>query len=302
MIEDDTTRTGHRVPEAVRALDAGVGDLLDTSLIGLDAAAARESLIALSRLRARIDTLTLRAAATADDLRVGEDSGAVSTGAWWAYATQQVRRTAHHQVALGHALEDRWTRVGAAAAAGTANLDQVGVIVHALDDLPDDLPPDVVVQAEEHLVDLARVHDAKTLRILGRAILEHLAPEITEDHERTRLEAEEAKARQKMRLTLSSDGHGSVHGRFTIPEAQGAMVEKALWALASPRHRAAVEHKNPEGADATVPTVPTVPTRRTPPGSGAPRPTSSAPRSASSSRPSPPRTSPRPGRWTPPSS
>ena len=174
---------------------------------------------------------------------------------------------------------------------GAANLDQVGVIVRALDELPDDLPPDLVVQAEEHLVDLARTHDAKTLRILGRAILEHLAPQIAEDHERRKLEAEEARARQKMRLTLSSDGHGSVHGRFTIPEAQGAMFEKALWALASPRHRAAVENKDcDDGREERLL------------GRADPPRTSSAPRSASSSRPSPPRTSPRPGRWTPPSS
>ena len=35
------------------------------------------------------------------------------------------------------------------------------------------------------------------------------------------------------------DGHGKLHGRFTIDSAlTGAMLKKALFAFAAPRHRA----------------------------------------------------------------
>ena len=41
------------------------------------------------------------------------------------------------------------------------------------------------------------------------------------------------------RLTLWDDGHGQVHGRFTIDTLTGAMLKKHLYALAAPKHLAA---------------------------------------------------------------
>ena len=35
------------------------------------------------------------------------------------------------------------------------------------------------------------------------------------------------------------DGHGKVHGRFTLDTLTGAALKKALLALAAPKHRAA---------------------------------------------------------------
>ena len=37
---------------------------------------------------------------------------------------------------------------------------------------------------------------------------------------------------------MYSDGHGKVHGRFTLDSLTGAMLKKALFAFAAPRHRA----------------------------------------------------------------
>jgi len=37
---------------------------------------------------------------------------------------------------------------------------------------------------------------------------------------------------------MYEDGHGRVHGRFTVDSLTGAMLTKALYALAAPRHRA----------------------------------------------------------------
>src|SRR6478609_11111578 len=52
---------------------------------------------------------------------------------------------------------------------------------------------------------------------------------------------EEAKAAQACRLTMSDDGHGKTHGRFTLPTAQAAMLKKYLLALAAPKHLAATQ-------------------------------------------------------------
>ena len=37
---------------------------------------------------------------------------------------------------------------------------------------------------------------------------------------------------------IYDDGHGKVHGRFTLPTFEGAALKKALHAIAAPRHRA----------------------------------------------------------------
>ena len=40
---------------------------------------------------------------------------------------------------------------------------------------------------------------------------------------------------------MTRDGHGKVHGKFTLSALHGAMLEKALFAIAAPKHRAAID-------------------------------------------------------------
>ena len=61
------------------------------------------------------------------------------------------------------------------------------------------------------------------------------APEVGEAHEARELEREEAAAAASTRFTMSEDGHGKVHGRFTMSSLHGAMLKKALLALAAPK-------------------------------------------------------------------
>ena len=75
--------------------------------------------------------------------------------------------------------------------------------------------------------------------MLGRHVLDVVAPEVAEEHERRLLEDEERRARERTRLTMSEDGHGLVHGRFSIPALHASMLRKALLGLAAPRHQAA---------------------------------------------------------------
>ena len=44
---------------------------------------------------------------------------------------------------------------------------------------------------------------------------------------------------------MVDDGHGKTHGRFTIPTLHGAILKKALLAIAAPKHRAAVDGHAP---------------------------------------------------------
>ena len=99
----------------------------------------------------------------------------------------------------------------------------------------------VVEQAEKHLVDCADGFDAKHLKVLGRHVLTVVAPapEVGEAHEAKLLEDEERRAAEKTRLTFASDGHGMVHGRFSIPTLHGAMLAKAIQALTWARQESA---------------------------------------------------------------
>ena len=63
---------------------------------------------------------------------------------------------------------------------------QADVIARALDDLPTDARADVVAEAEAErvLVEHAATFTPKELRVLGRGILDVVAPDIGEEQER----------------------------------------------------------------------------------------------------------------------
>ncbi|GAW49587.1 HNH nuclease [Nocardioides sp. PD653] len=197
------------------------------------------TLIACTELEARVAELKLRVAAHADEAAVGEASGATSTAVWWAHATNQTRREAIRQMSLATALSNGHEPVRVALAAGDVLVEQAQVIVRAVEQLPADLDQTLVERAEAHLVAEARHHDAKTLRILGRRLFEVVAPEEADAREAKILGREEAEAAASLRLTMAEDGHGRVHGRFTLDTLTGAMLKKALLAIAAPQHQAA---------------------------------------------------------------
>ena len=145
---------------------------------------------------------------------------------------------------LAAALDTDRERVREALAAGDILLDQASVIVDAVEALPTDLVDrELLEQAEHELVRLAAEHDAQALKILGRRILDILAPEIGEAHEQRELERDEKRAAQRTRFTMSDDGHGASHGRFTLPTAQAEMLRKQLMAIASPRRPGPTDHE-----------------------------------------------------------
>jgi len=168
MATDDRTRTGHPVPDTVRALGGAVADLAERPLFGLDADATREALLEIADLESRLGAYKLAVAAHADQVRVGSDTGVTSTGVWWAVATRERRRTMAGLVKLAVALDTRWHRVQTALGGARMNLEQAHVIVAALSDLPDDLDADLVDRAEELLVGYAALHDPSDLQRLGR--------------------------------------------------------------------------------------------------------------------------------------
>ena len=159
------------------------------------------------------------------------------------------------------------------------HVEQAEVILNALADLPDDLDPDLADQAEAHLLEQAQHFDAKALKVLGRRILDVIDPDAADAHEATLLDKEERDAAAATRLVMYDDGHGKVHGRFTLDTLTGAALSKALHAIAAPKHQAS----------------------QGPSGNGDPPPSGSGRRSPSTSAATRPSASPRPAASTPPS-
>ena len=233
----------------VERIDAALDEGHAASLIGLDQAATANLLRGLAQVSSRLDALTATVLAHATQVRVEETNGATTTATWWSDATNRTRATAHREVKLAVALT-RFTALAEALAEGRVNTEQAHAITRALSDLesdgPADLEPVVVEQAEKHLVDCADGFDAKHLRVLGRHVLTVVAPEVGEAHEAKLLEDEERRAAEKTRLTFASDGHGMVHGRFSIPTLHGAMLAKAIQALTwATQDPAEVRQSNP---------------------------------------------------------
>jgi hypothetical protein len=249
----------HQVDRGIAAVDEVLSGLGEVSLLGLDAEAAGVSLVALARLEARVAELRLRVLAHGAEVAVERTCGATTTATWFAHATRTTVRASRRAAFFAEAL-GRYEVLRVGMAAGGVNLEQGEVIVRALDALPADVATWVRVEAEQALVDLAARHDAQQLRVLGERILHVVAPEVGEAHEAKQLADAEAAAEKATTLSLTPDGAGKVHGRFTIPELHAGMLRKFLMSLV-------VSHQDPAtGAvgDPTDLTDPTDPARPEP--------------------------------------
>lgn len=202
------------------------------------------ALVALADARSRLDALTVRLLAAADD--VGEAHGLRDAAAWVAVETRTTRRAARQDLALGRGLAQHESVAGALAA-GTLRTEQAKVIVEAVDALPKKVPTETRDEARRVLLELAGQHDAKDLKQIGKRILDVVAPELGESHEAKKLAEEEARAAATVTLTITDDGEGRCHGGFTVPSHIGKMLKRHLLALANPARHDEARLKDDEG-------------------------------------------------------
>src|SRR4051794_3810050 len=214
----------HRVSVAVAHAHAEIDAVADASVWSMEPAETTATLVEITRLRAQVAELEARVAEHADDETVDA----------WAHRTRQTKPAVLGQVKLGQALVTRG-HVRDALAAGDLVLEQARVIVTALDQLPGDLDTTLVDKAERHLVAAGREHTAPTLRILGKRLMDVVAPDLADEYEAKQLAREEADAMLATRLEMWEDGHGKCHGRFTVPSLHGAALKKMLLAIAAPK-------------------------------------------------------------------
>ena len=219
-----------QVDRGIAVIDEVLSGLGEVSLLGLDQDATGVSLVALARLEARVAELKHRVLAHGAEVAVEQTCGATTTATWFAHATRTTVRASWRAAFFAEAL-GRYEVLRTGMAAGGVNLEQGEVIARALDAIPAEVPSWVRVEAEQALVELAARHDAQHLRVLGERILSIVAPEVGEAHEAKQLAEAEAAAERATTLSLTPDGTGRVHGRFTIPELHAGMLRKVLMTL-----------------------------------------------------------------------
>jgi hypothetical protein len=225
----------HPVSSVVASVRAELGSVAGTRVWSMPPEELGSTLVEVTRLQAQVSQLQLRLLAQAERVGVGQEVGATSAANWLAHQTRTTRPAVHRAARLAESLESH-PEVDAALAAAEVTVDQAQVIVDAVDDLPTDLVDrDTIVKAEAFLLKEACDHDARALRILGRRRLEVLDPDAADAEEARRLEAEETDARAAASFTMADDGHGTCHGRFTIPSLHGSILRKHLLALAAPK-------------------------------------------------------------------
>src|SRR6478735_8788397 len=243
----------HPVVACVDALEELLDGVVDLDPGYLSTGDKADVLVRLTTLVDRVEGLRLRVMAASMD--VADVEGAPSVAAWLAPRTQNTTRSLHGREQLARGLDRRWQYVGAGVAAGTVSMEQAEVIVRALEAL--DAPSvgssvgervdrELLVKAEQHLVEKAADFTPPALRALGERILEVICPEQYDDQERRALLAAERRASAATRLTLHVRGDGSVDLRARIPEASAARLQTYLEAFTAPR-RAATQ--GPAAAD-----------------------------------------------------
>jgi Domain of unknown function (DUF222) len=222
-------------PQLLRAMD-GIGLMLDEVAefdpTYLTPGQKEELLVALDRQASRLAHLTVKTLSTAGD--VAEVHGTRHPGAWLAHETRQDPDAGRRAQQLADGLQ-RWPILDEAYAAGSVSTAQVRVIGKALDDLPADLDPDLRARAEEHLVKQAAHFCPRDLKVLGRRVLEVLAPDVAEAHEAKLLAREEQEAWDKAAITHRRLGNGSSRAAVTLPDAVMDRWLTQLHSFTSPR-------------------------------------------------------------------
>ena len=192
----------------------------------------RAALEDLAAVTARLDYLRLRLIGASDD--VADEDGARDVAAWLTSHTLTDRSTNARHQRLAQAL-DRRPQVAAALAGGVLQLAQAEAIVQALQALPDDLSVEMLALAEAHLVEQAGEFGPRELRLLGRKVLDVIAPEIGEAHELRLLEAEEEHALRTTSLTSQRHGDGTTTVRLKLPDPSADRLLTYVESFAAPR-------------------------------------------------------------------
>ncbi|NYD57400.1 hypothetical protein BKA08_001638 [Nocardioides marinisabuli] len=233
-----STTAAHPIGSAVARARSVLSEVAGTPLWSMSQGEAAEVLAEVAQVEAMLVEVRSGLLTHAETVAVQERNASPSLAVWHSNVTRSTKRESFRQVRLAEGLA-RHVLVREALGRGDLVAEQASVICTALDDLPDDLEASILREATAALVEFAQVHDAKALRVLGRRILDVVAPEVGEAWEAELLDREEREAEKSSVFRMREDGHGRIRGSFTVPLLVGQMLERALLAFAAPKHQVA---------------------------------------------------------------
>lgn len=224
----------HPFLRSLASIEAALDDAGELDPSFLSTADKARALRAVERELARLQGLRLRLIAAAED--VAADEGARSAGVWLAAEARDSPASGLRSQRLADALE-RWPEVGLALRQGVVNAAQAAVIASALDDLPEDLDSELRANAQAQLVADAGHFGPRELRVLGRRVLDVVAPDVAEGHEERLLLAEEERGRGQTRLSFRPRGDGVTDVIARLPDQVADRLRIYLDAFTAPRRR-----------------------------------------------------------------
>jgi hypothetical protein len=222
----------HPLLRALSAASAALDDVAELDPAFLPRRDKERALLAVQHELARLEGLRLELLGSAAE--VADDHAARSAGVWLAAET----RSGVHEGVRSQRLAERlsrWTEVRAALRAGALNPEQAAVIVAALDALPDDLDPELVAKAGAQLLSDAGHFGPRELRVLGRRVLDVVAPDIAEAQEERLLRAEEQRGRAESRVRFRPRGVGVTDVLARVPDAVADRLRAYLDSFTAPR-------------------------------------------------------------------
>ena len=210
----------------------------DTSALetwSLTDAEIRELIRKVHQTRAGLDELAARLAAAADDRDIAREDGCTSTAAWLAQHAGISRSEAGKHVSLGRLVTDEVEVTRAAWAAGEITTEQAGIIIRAIDTLPEWIGSEERRDAQTTLLDYAAQFAADDLRRLANRIVEVIDPDGADEIIGKQLEAQERKAYDQSRIQMRDDGNGMTDIKAKVPTVQGDILRTVLEGLSAPR-------------------------------------------------------------------
>ncbi|MBK8732340.1 MAG: DUF222 domain-containing protein [Actinomycetales bacterium] len=191
----------------------------------------------VDRVVRRAEAVRLALVAAADRQQVHRQWGHSSTSAWMAAATRSGGAAAQQEVVLATALAGGLDRTREAFESGRVSKRNAGIIVKAMDKLPEG-----VTLADRERVESALVRDAAHMNpgLLDRAAkvalaaAEKTAAEVA-DHLEQQLLDEERRAYRLATVTMQDLGAGTTKLAATLPTPAAKALGKVLQTMTAPR-------------------------------------------------------------------
>ena len=224
----------HPVVEALRDAASALSGVCEAPRWSLTDGEALALLDDGYALVAQTQAVASRLRAEVDSRQLATKSGAPSTKAWLRRRQQLTAGRAKRDVEVARALDDTMPATATALAAGVLSAEHAAAIVDVLSQAPRSAGPEHKAQAEATLLENAGLYDPTELRQLGIHIWAVLDPESADAAEGRRLEAQDARAYARRRLSMPTDGDAGVFLHGHLDAEGGVMVRTALDPLAAP--------------------------------------------------------------------